>query len=109
MSRRFPEFRHIALHAPSRFSQHEEEAIAKQLSKLRSNGWPIIVHPDSLRTPRFWRPFGRQLCIENMDQRKRSGRTCEEMVEIFRKFPEASFCFDIGHAQQVDPPMSHAV
>lgn len=107
-SHAFPEFRYVAFHAPSKFSRTEEEAIVERLSVLKNLAWPIVVHPDALRSSHLWRSFGSQLCIENMDQRKPIGRTCDEMEEIFERFPEASFCFDIGHAHQVDPSMSQA-
>lgn len=107
-SREFPEFAHLAFHAPSRFSPRDERNVAEKLWQLTSLGWPIIVHPDTLHDTELWRNFGDQLCIENMDQRKPVGRTCEEMESLFVRFPDASFCFDIGHAHQVDPSMSHA-
>jgi hypothetical protein len=71
--------------------------------------WPIIVHPDLITDPLLWKPFGRRLCLENMDQRKPAGRTLPEMEILFEQFPEASFCFDIGHARQVDPTMGIAI
>jgi hypothetical protein len=56
----------------------------------------------------LWRGFGEWLCIENMDKRKPVGRTVAELEPFFKEFPDASFCFDIGHARQVDPTMSEA-
>lgn len=44
-----------------------------------------------------------------MDNRKPSGRTVSELRELFRQLPEASFCFDIGHAKQIDPTMASAI
>jgi hypothetical protein len=49
--------------------------------------------------------LGNLLCIENMDKRKGVGRTVRELTSLFTEFPEASFCFDIGHARQVDTSM----
>ena len=43
-----------------------------------------------------------------MDKRKPYGRTTSELAKVFQKLPEASFCFDIGHARQVDPTMTVA-
>jgi hypothetical protein len=43
-----------------------------------------------------------------MDKRKPIGQTAKDLVAIFRDLPEATFCFDIGHARQVDPTMSEA-
>src|SRR5207237_1843610 len=55
-----------------------------------------------------WNVLGNLLAIENMDKRKPLGRTVSELHEIFRLLPAARFCFDIGHARQVDPSMTEA-
>ena len=101
-------FRHISLHIPSSFSPEEEQEVLRLLNAERHRGWLFVAHPDTLHTPHLWRDFGPQLCIENMDQRKPVGRTLPEMVRVFEQFPEASWCFDIGHARQVDPTMIEA-
>jgi len=43
-----------------------------------------------------------------MDKRKFIGRTVKELNQVFDKLPDATFCFDIGHARQVDPTMNVA-
>jgi endonuclease IV len=43
-----------------------------------------------------------------MDRRKPIGRTVSELERVFEQLPEASFCFDIGHARQVDSTMTDA-
>jgi hypothetical protein len=48
------------------------------------------------------------LCVENMDKRKPIGRTANELESVFDQLPEASLCFDIGHARQVDSTMTEA-
>ena len=63
-----------------------------------------MIHPPYLYTTDVWRQFGNDLCIENMDQRQ-YGQTKYEMKQIFKRFPEASFCFDIAHTRQLDPSM----
>lgn len=40
-----------------------------------------------------------------MDKRKPVGRKVRELEDLFITFPDASFCFDIGHARQVDTSM----
>jgi hypothetical protein len=101
-------YSYVSLHAPSRFQTLSEEDAAGLLKPLLSRRWPIVVHPDALTQQNPWQEFGDRLCIENMDKRKRLGRTVEEMQEVFDRFPMASFCFDIGHARQIDPTMSQA-
>ena len=56
----------------------------------------------------LWKKLGRAVCIENMDKRKHVGRTAAQLRPLFQKLPEATFCFDIGHARQVDPTMQEA-
>jgi hypothetical protein len=66
------------------------------------------LHPDAVHDWSHWEGFGDFLCIENMDKRKPTGRTAEELDGIFQRVPDASFCFDIGHARQVDSTMTEA-
>jgi hypothetical protein len=99
---------HVSLHAPSRFDALTEDQIAQALRLHVPPEWPIVVHPDSLTRPDLWRSFGPRLCIENMDKRKPIGRTVTELEAMFTRYPEASLCFDIGHARQIDATMGVA-
>lgn len=101
-------YSYVSFHAPSKFELQTEAAVANLTAPLANRGWPIVVHPDTLGDVALWEPFGDRLCIENMDKRKPVGRTTAELEGIFARFPHASFCFDIGHARQVDPTMSEA-
>jgi hypothetical protein len=99
---------YCSLHGPSRFETLTERTVADLLRGLLPRHWPIIVHPNALHDRAAWHGFGEWLCIENMDMRKPLGRTEEELQTVFKEFPEASLCFDIGHARQVDPTMGEA-
>jgi hypothetical protein len=99
---------YTAVHAPSSIEASFEREVLRLLEQVASYGWPIIVHPDAMHTPSDWARFGSLLCIENMDKRKRIGQSASDLGKIFDCLPEASFCFDIGHARQVDPTMSGA-
>jgi sugar phosphate isomerase/epimerase len=55
-----------------------------------------------------WAHFDDLLCIENMDKRKHVGQTAADLATVFDALSRASFCFDLGHARQVDPTMSEA-
>lgn len=68
----------------------------------------LVMHPDGLLDETAWRRLGSRLCIENMDLRKPIGQTADDLARIFSRFPEASFCFDVGHALQVDPTGTEA-
>jgi hypothetical protein len=61
-----------------------------------------------MHTPTAWAHFEDLLCIENRDKRKHVGQTAADLATIFDALPRASFCFDLGHARQVDPTMSEA-
>ena len=101
-------YRYISFHAPSSFPADAEEELVQKLRVGVPRSWPIILHPDAIRRLDLWRQFGPQLAIENMDRRKSSGRTLEELVEIFAALPEANMCFDIGHARQCDTSMTES-
>ena len=99
---------YLSFHAPSRFETLAEEEVARLLRGLLPCARPIIIHPDAIIEPRPREGFGEWLCIENMDKRKPVGRTVAELRKIFSIFPDASLCFDLGHARQVDPTMGQA-
>jgi hypothetical protein len=46
--------------------------------------------------------------IENMDPRKRTGRTGAELQPFLDALPLAGFCFDVAHAAAVDESMDLA-
>jgi hypothetical protein len=100
-------YSYISFHAPSSYTEQEEKTLVEALKKL-PRSWPIIIHPDAIYDFSLWATFGRQIAIENMDRRKPIGRTASELDSIFRKLPEASMCFDIGHARQYDASMGEA-
>lgn len=101
-------FSYVSIHAPSEFSQQDEAWIFQEIYEARHREWPTVVHPDTLYDLSLWRLLGDLLCVENMDKRKPVGRTVRELEYLFSELPEASFCFDIGHARQVDTSMTEA-
>lgn len=101
-------FDYVSFHAPSRLTTLDERSAFDLLAELPDE-WPIVVHPEIISTPGLWKSLGQRLCIENMDNRKTVGRTAAELREIFRAFPEATFCLDVGHARQIDPSMAGAL
>jgi hypothetical protein len=100
-------YKYVSFHAPSRFTAEEERVLVERLNCLPAE-WPIILHPDAISDFALWLPFESRLAIENMDRRKPIGRTVEELTSIFEKLPNATFCFDIGHARQCDTSMTEA-
>jgi hypothetical protein len=101
-------FRYVSIHLPSLMDSSEERLVVKSLHYLEYTKWPLILHPDTVTDFGLWRELGDRVCIENMDKRKPVGRTERELESIFQQLPDARFCFDIGHACQVDPTMNEA-
>jgi hypothetical protein len=101
-------FNYVSIHAPSQFTPEWETQAAGMLRTQLHRQWPVVVHPDVLTDFALWREVGSLLCVENMDKRKPIGGTAEELAQIFDQLPDASLCFDIGHARQVDPTMTEA-
>lgn len=101
-------FEYVSVHAPSKLTTLDEGTVFELLASLPEE-WPIIAHPEILLTPFLWRSLGPRLCIENMDNRKTLGRTAAELRGLFRQFPDATFCLDVGHARQIDPTMAVAL
>jgi len=102
------QFEYVSVHAPSQFLTIDEAQVLKLLAKVFDRKWPVVVHPDVIEDWSAWREHGDLVCIENMDKRKSTGRTADELQLIFDRLPEASLCFDIGHAMQIDPTMLEA-
>ncbi len=101
-------FQYVSFHAPSAMEKSYEATALKLLQRVAKREWPIIVHPDAMHTPAKWASLGNSLCIENMDKRKPIGQTATDLAKFFDLLPNASLCFDIGHARQVDPTMGEA-
>jgi sugar phosphate isomerase/epimerase len=100
-------FRYVSVHAPSRFSEDDEDGVIELLQRAPC-GWPIVVHPDTIHEPEKWDGFGSQLAIENMDMRKSDGRRVDELGRWFDRLPKARLCFDLAHAHQFDRTMTEA-
>jgi hypothetical protein len=102
-------FRYTAIHAPKSFEVIPEQDVVRLLMPLARRGFPVVVHPDAITNYGAWRTLGASVCVENMDMRKRTGRTVREIAAVFTELPEARLCFDLAHARQVDPSMAVAM
>src|SRR5713226_5762971 len=101
-------FNYVSFHAPSSLRILDEETVFDLLCELPVN-WPIIVHPEIIQTPSLWATLGERVCLENMDNRKSTGRTVDELAMLFTLLPLARFCLDLGHARQIDPTLVTAI
>lgn len=101
-------FRYVSVHAPVKDRNLDEAARARLLSELPLWVRSIVTHPDALEELAPYRELGTRLVLENMDDRKRTGRTADELMVLFDHLPEAGFCFDVAHASSIDPAMEVA-
>jgi hypothetical protein len=101
-------FRYISIHGPSKNLQGDEEKLVAELAGLTRYASAIVMHPDTIEEPSLFRVLGHKLLLENMDSRKESGRTRQELAPLFEELPDAGFCFDVPHAWSVDSTMTVA-
>lgn len=101
-------FTYVSVHAPSKYEPGCEKEIITLLANVAKRKWPIIVHPDTIHDFSAWHVFGDLLFIENMDKRNLTGRSAQELADVFHKLPNARLCFDLGHCRQVDPTMNES-
>lgn len=101
-------FRYISIHGPSKQRELPEQELVVELGKLAGYADGVVMHPDTFELAELYRPLGHKLLLENMDARKPTGRTSEELAAVFAELPEAGFCFDIAHAWSIDPGMAVA-
>lgn len=100
-------FRYLSVHGPSKHREMDEEDLVGMLTRLAPYCDGIVMHPDTIEDPRAYLPLGSKLILENMDARKRFGRTAAELKHLFDVLPSAGFCFDIAHAWSIDSTMSN--
>lgn len=101
-------YSYVSFHAPSSYSANDEEWLTDLLYSQIPETWPIVIHPDAICDSGLWKRFGRRVAVENMDRRKPIGRNVGELQVIFEQLPDASLCFDMGHARQCDSSMTDA-
>lgn len=99
-------FRYLSIHGPSKGRTMPEAKLASSLARLADRAQAIVMHPDTIEDPENYRILGRKLVLENMDARKNTGRTPDELAPWFSALPDAGFCFDIAHAWSLDATMT---
>jgi hypothetical protein len=101
-------FRYVSVHAPSKDLQPSEAAIATMLTELPVWIRSVVIHPDTMSDSSRYLELGSRLVLENMDQRKPTGRVADELDSYFDDLPDAGFCLDVAHVRSVDPTMEVA-
>lgn len=104
-------FHYVSVHGPSKGLDGDERQRVSALLDLPPRVRAIVAHPDTMEDLEVWRALGRRLVIENMDTRKTSGQTADELAVLFDALPLAGLCFDVAHAKDVDPSLQggHAI
>ena len=95
----------LSVHAPAGLAAEE---VADLLAALPPGVERIVVHPDRIGDPAAVAPLGARLVLENMNARKRDGRTPEELEVHFRGLPRAGLCLDLAHVATHDPTLALA-
>jgi hypothetical protein len=98
-------FRYVSVHAPVKNRALDDVATAGLLGELPLWVRSIVTHPDALHDLAPYRRLETRLVLENMDNRKGTGRTADELEVVFDQLPAAGFCLDVAHAYSVDPSM----
>lgn len=98
-------FAYLSIHAPVKHLRMPEAELVRRLARLAPHADAIVVHPDAIDDPRAYRVLGSCLVIENMDARKPTGRTVEELAPYFAALPEAGLCLDVAHVLSIDPTL----
>lgn len=101
-------FRYISVHAPVKHRGLTEDEFVGRLAELPPWVDAIVVHPDQVEEPSRYRRLGAALVIENMDPRKATGRSADELEPLLAALPEAGFCFDVAHAAAIDATLAEA-
>ena len=62
------QFTYVSIHAPSHFPPHLEPWLTAQFGEVAANGYPVVVHPDAILQPDFWRPLGNNLASPSAER-----------------------------------------
>jgi sugar phosphate isomerase/epimerase len=101
-------FRYVSVHVPVKNREPDEAATITMLGGLPLCVRSAVAHPDTLLDVERYQALGTRLVLENMDDRKITGRGADEMERFFDELPDAGFCLDVAHVRSVDPTMDAA-
>src|ERR1700694_24733 len=91
---------------PSRIASSTILQVPKPLRDLPLWVRSIVAHPDTLNELAPYLGLDTRLVLENMDDRKATGRTADELAPVFDELPRAGFCLDVAHVHSIDPTMA---
>jgi hypothetical protein len=102
-------FDYVSFHAP-KFPYQKDDAsravikVIQRVNEIRPLD-RVIVHPDPVKDFAVWAEAGLPVGIENMDHRKPSGRTVEDIKKILDEYPSFGLVLDVNHIYTNDPTM----
>lgn len=92
-------FERVSVHAPT----HSVSPARIATIELE---FDLVLHPDVYGEAQDLLALGPRAVFENMDIAKSFGRTTEDMVLVFQRFPHAGFCLDVSHVWTNDPSLA---
>jgi endonuclease IV len=102
-------FRYVSIHLPNIMYKNDSETInvISQINSFceRTRIDLLVLHPDFVEDWDVIQKFNVNVAIENMDNRKNSGKTPEE-IQILTQEHNLDFVLDINHVFTVDPTMN---
>jgi hypothetical protein len=101
-------FNYLSVHGPSKSLTMAEAKLVDMLNRLPASVDAIVMHPDVIDDAATVRRLGSRLVLENMDTRKATGRTADDLAPLFEQLPDAGLCLDVAHARDADPSMELA-
>ena len=99
-------FGYISVHAPVKQMDADEAGLIARLAALPPFVRSVVVHPDLMLDVPAYAQLGARLVIENMDDRKDTGQTAEDLAPLFEALPEAGLCLDVAHVSALDESMA---
>jgi hypothetical protein len=102
-------FLFVSIHGPTKKRELPEAELVTMLADLQTKADVVVLHPDTIDDVARYRELGTFLAIENMDSRKDTGQTVEQLEPIMAELPEARLCFDVAHAKDIDPSMEEGI
>lgn len=105
-------FSYISLHSPSKVRYDNDDPTRSLLAEIEyaCQIMPIqivVFHPDLIDCWEIFSEFKIPCAFENMDFRKKFGRTIPDLQQIFSRC-DARFVLDLNHCYSVDPTMATA-
>lgn len=109
----FQGFSYVSIHAPSNFNygknkETEETLNLIQESHKKFNFSVVVIHPNLVSDWNVFNNYDLPFAIENMDHRKKFGRTVEDIKKVFQNNKHLKFVLDLNHCYSNDKTLKLA-